>query len=46
MTVQQQLVRAEETIRRERLRVSLLCVCVCVCVCVVTRGAPDCRRLR
>ena len=27
-----ELKRAEETIRRERQRVSLVCVCVCVCV--------------
>ena len=54
MRKEAELARAEETIRREqqqiqemRQQVSLVTVILHIhVVCVVTRGPPDCRRLR
>ena len=46
--VRQQLTRAEETIRREQQQIQQLVSLLLLLrvVCVVTRGPPDCRRLR
>ena len=43
-----ELTRAEETIRREQQQIQQLVSLLLLlhAVCVVTRGPPDCRRLR